>query len=77
MDAKWHMLLSGTLTFGVPLALAVRELVLLRRPRGGTWLGDGPRPTAPRPMPPDAPRALPDCLIPKVAQVEVRVAELV
>ena len=66
MDAKWHVILSGTLTFGVPLALAVRELIILRRPQGGAWRGDDPTPTIPRPLPPNAPRRLPDCLIPKL-----------
>ena len=79
MDAKWHVLLSGTLTFGVPLALALRELVLLRRPQGGAWPGDGPKQPAPLPMPPDTPRSLPDCLIPKLppAPVKARTPELV
>ena len=79
MDAEWHMLLSGTLTFGVPLALAVRELVVLRRPPGGAWPGDGPKTPAPLPMPPQSPRSLPDCLIPRIAPtpVKARAPELV
>lgn len=67
MDAKWHILLSFTLTFGVPLAWALRELLMLRRPQGGAWPGDGPTTPPPHPMPPDTPRSLPDCLIPKLS----------
>jgi hypothetical protein len=80
MDAKWHVLLSGTLTFGVPLALAVRELIILRRPPSGAWPGDGPGlPVPPKPLPPESPRRLPDCLIPKLppATAKVRVPEAV
>lgn len=66
MGAKWHILLSFTLTFGVPLILALRELVILRRPQGGAWPGDGPASPLPQPMPPVAPRRLPECLIPKL-----------
>jgi hypothetical protein len=66
MDAKWHVLLSGTITFGIPLALAIRELILLRRPPRGAWPGDGPRAPEPKPLPPDAPRRLPECLVPKL-----------
>jgi hypothetical protein len=61
-----QVLLGCTLTFGVPLVLAVRELIVFRR-RGG---GDGWRDPAaqPRPIPPtpgQAPgrRDLPDCLV--------------
>ncbi len=79
MNATWHVLLSGTLTFGVPLALALRELVLLRRPPGGAWPGDGPKTPAPLPIPPQSPRSLPDCLIPRLVQTpaKARVPELV
>lgn len=63
MTPGTHVFLSGLLTFGVPLALAVYELIALRRP------GDGPgRPDAPPdPEPPPGreahPRPLPACLI--------------
>ena len=58
MTPAEQVVLSGALTFGVPLLLAIRELILLRRPRrdGGPPPGD--------PIPP-APKPLPDCLIPK------------
>ena len=60
MTPDTQILLSGALTFGVPLAFAVRELVVVRRPpRGG---GGGP--PAPAPAPPK-PKPLPDCLIPR------------
>jgi len=62
------MLLSGVLTFGVPLALAAREFWALRRDRGG---GSGPdrAPDAPPPVPPGPAWAgpLPECLIPRPA----------
>lgn len=65
LSSETHILLSGALTFGVPLILALRELLLLRRsPRGG-WR---PEPTPPSPGPAPAPsgaKPLPDCLIPK------------
>jgi hypothetical protein len=79
MDAKWHVLLSFALTFGVPLALALREFVLLRRPDDGSWPGDGPAPPMPQPLPPDMPRRLPDCLIPKLSPTpaQARVPETV
>jgi hypothetical protein len=67
MDTETFMLLNGVLTFGAPLALAVRELVLLRRPGDGGSLKGGPQPDLP-PPPPPAPagnKPLPDCLIPK------------
>jgi hypothetical protein len=51
------VILSGCLTFGVPLLLAVRELHLLRRrPNDGGFRPD--------PAPPPAPKPLPPCLIP-------------
>jgi hypothetical protein len=61
------VLLSGALTFGVPLALAFRELRVLKRPnRGSGWGGDPIVPTPPKPLPtdPESPqRPLPECLI--------------
>jgi hypothetical protein len=64
-----YIVLSGVVTFGVPLALAVRELVLLRRGGGGggggSWTRDGARETPPAPRPAGN-KPLPDCLIPKV-----------
>jgi hypothetical protein len=69
MSPASFVILSGALTFGAPLALAVHELLVLRRPpRGGGW--NGPRL---EPLEPKAPKPLPDCLIPKRT---VRVREL-
>lgn len=51
------VILSGCLTFGVPLLLALRELHLLRRrPNDGGYRPD--------PAPEPAPRPLPPCLVP-------------
>lgn len=58
MAPSTFVLLSGTLTFGVPIALCIRELFLLTPTRRD---GDGP-PPAPTLRP--APRPLPDCLLP-------------
>jgi hypothetical protein len=70
MTSGMCMLLEGTLTFGVPLGFAIRELMTLKRhPSGpddpgddGLRRGDPP----PRPLPDSEPRrpALPACLIP-------------
>ncbi len=73
--------LSGVLTFGVPLALAVHELIALRRPGRGAWGGDEPAEPKPLPPLPSAPKQLPDCLIPQLpprpAVARDRVPELV
>lgn len=58
MTGSTFVLLSGALTFGVPLALAVNELVALRRRPDGEWRRD----PEPAPLPP---KPLPDCLIPR------------
>jgi hypothetical protein len=61
-----QVLLSGALTFGVPLLLAARELVALKQPRNDRGGFDGPREDAPKPpIPGGQPRApqLPACLI--------------
>ena len=70
MSPATQVILSGTLTFGVPLILAIRDLVKLHRDRG-SWDGgrrDTP-PEPPLPGPPGgitvAPKRLPECLIPK------------
>ena len=70
MTSETFVLLSGALTFGVPLVLAMRELKGLR-PSGGN--GRGPDADDPQPVPqgPNKPvvlteqKPLPDCLIPK------------
>ena len=67
MTSGMCMLLEGTLTFGVPLAFAIRELMVLNRHPGGPGddglrRGDPPPP----PLPDSEPRrpALPACLVP-------------
>ena len=60
MSSETFVLLSGTLTFGAPLVLAVHELIVLRRrPQDDGW---DPRRAEPPPQPP---KPLPDCLIPR------------
>jgi hypothetical protein len=70
MTQAGQILLSGALTFGVPLVLAIRDLMALRRGRGGdTW---PPQPETPPPGPqsgspgsrPSVRKELPACLIP-------------
>src|SRR5689334_10523699 len=41
MDGTVYVVLSGALTFGIPLVLAVRELLDLKRRDNGGWEGDG------------------------------------
>ncbi len=70
------VLLSGCLTFGVPLVFAIRELRSLRRGGGGGWR---PEPTPPRPSPVPqggTGKPLPDCLIPKPLPARPREREL-
>jgi hypothetical protein len=75
-----QIILSGVLTFGVPLAFAVSELAGLRRGGGGPARRHVP--PAPAPVPPapglaPSPKPLPACLIPpeRVAARPVRVLE--
>lgn len=73
MTPETFVLLSGTLTFGAPLAFAIRELLTL--PTFGKG-GDEP-PEEPKFRP--APKPLPDCLLPKpipTPPAPVRVREL-
>ncbi|MBD0271129.1 MAG: hypothetical protein ICV73_04285 [Acetobacteraceae bacterium] len=67
MSPEMFVLLSGTLTFGAPLALAARELWALRRDdgRGGLRKRDRAPGVPPAPGPTGSVRPLPDCLIPK------------
>jgi len=58
MTPLTFVLLSGTLSFGVPLALAIRELLKLSTSRPG---GDKRTPEEPFPKPP---KPLPHCLLP-------------
>ncbi len=68
MTSATFVLLSGALSFGAPLAVAVYEIVATRRgPRGRD---DRDPPVAPRPKP------LPDCLQPKVLLSRQRIREL-
>ncbi len=65
MNPGTQIILSGTLTFGVPLALAVRDLLALRRSSGGGWRPEPPEPVFPKPPSGGCPArpALPTCLI--------------
>lgn len=66
MDPLVWIMLSGALTFGVPLVLAARELWLLRDDGGGPS-SRGRAPDAQPPVPPSPAGAgpLPECLVPK------------
>ena len=66
MTPTTHVLLSGALTFGVPLVLAVGQLIALRRRPGDGWKRD------PRIPPPPPPKPLPDCLIPRLPLLGLR-----
>lgn len=73
MGSATFVLLSGGLTFGAPLVLAIRELLVLRPGGGQNWRD------AAEPEPPPVPGTtfngpLPDCLIPKL---HVRLPETV
>lgn len=61
MRADVQIASSFALTFGVPLVLAIRELVVLRR--GGGWFPRADVPPEPVPDPPRQ-RDLPACLRP-------------
>ncbi len=68
MSPALFVICSGILTFGVPLLLALREIITTGSGEG-SWRPD-PRP--PEPVPPiprgsgPAVKKLPDCLIPKL-----------
>ena len=74
MTPTTFVLLSGTLTFGVPLAVAIWELLSI--PPGRPGGGDEP---PPEPRFRDPPRPLPDCLLPPPnpirAPLRIRVLE--
>ena len=65
MTPGTQIILSGTLTFGVPLALAVRDLLITRRTQGGSWDPEPPKPVPPTPAGGGNAnrRPLPQCLI--------------
>jgi len=74
MTSQTFVLLSGALSFGVPMALAIRELLTLP----SLWRGgEEPRPEAPF-VP--APKPLPQCLLPAPSPApepaRIRVLEL-
>lgn len=81
MSPATQIVLSGTLTFGVPLVLAVRDLFILRRDRGeGGWRPEPPDPVFPKPEGGGDPvrQPLPACLLEaaKGHPLPVRVLEL-
>ncbi len=76
MDGTAFVVLSGTLTFGVPLVLAMRELLELKRRGNGGWDDDRPAPFKPPPPPVTGHKPLPDCLIPRLQPGPVRIREL-
>jgi hypothetical protein len=66
MSPELMILLSGALTFGVPLVLAVLDLLAMRRSSGGGGAPERDRAPDTPPAPgPAGVRPLPDCLIPK------------
>lgn len=75
MTSTTYVLLSGVLTYGIPLALAIRELLSLPKSerRGDDWPPEEPFVRGPKP--------LPDCLLPPrspasgPARVRLRVLE--
>jgi hypothetical protein len=80
------VILSGALTFGVPLFIAIWEVIAIRRNAKGGWRPGGPPPPEPPAPPMDSPPAqkpLPACLIPtrhpglSPSRVPVRVVERV
>lgn len=67
MSPSTQVLLSGALTYGVPLVLAIRELIALRRWKDQPGGPDGSAERGPPPLPAGgvpAERPLPACLIP-------------
>ncbi len=65
MNPGTQIILSGTLTFGVPLVLAVRDLITMRRSNDGGWRPEPPDPVAPPPVTGSGPAipSLPACLL--------------
>jgi hypothetical protein len=81
MSPGWQVSLSCALSFGVPIAIGLRELWRLRRggwrPEGSAAPPEPNRPITSAPSPGDlAPvGALPDCLVPARVPSRVRVLE--
>lgn len=69
MNAGLQVVLSGALTFGVPLVVAIHQLLIMRRPNRDGWGGDGPPGPNPGLLPGNPPKRLPECLIPKLPPV--------
>ena len=76
MNGTAFVMLSATLTFGIPLLLALRELYELKRRDKGGWDGDGSAPIVPPPPPSFGHKPLPDCLIPRLPPNPARMREL-
>ena len=68
VQAGLQVILSGTLTFGVPLVLAIRELLASGPPSPPPPDGNAERPTAVPPLAPSGygERPLPACLVPSL-----------
>ena len=66
MTSETFVMLSGALSFGVPMAVAVYELLTLTPHRRG---GDEPPPEERFPR---APKPLPECLLPRPDPVRSR-----
>jgi len=68
MDAGLWVVLSGSLTFGVPLLIGVRELIMLKPGNDGPGGEHVPHIVPPPPSPnADQPmRPLPACLVPNL-----------
>ena len=63
MTSETFVMLSGAISFGVPMAVGVYELLTIPRSRRG---GDEPPPEKPVPR---GPKPLPDCLLPRPDRV--------
>lgn len=68
-----QILLSGVLTFGIPVILALREFVVLKQKKNRRPPDDQQPPPPLRPTPPADiyARPLPACLIPKRSNVRI------
>jgi len=73
MSPALQIVLSGALSFGVPLAVAAGELAGLRRAgRGDPRRGVPALPDPPPPVPPAMRKPLPACLVPQLASPPAR-----